>query len=85
MIDTHLKYDNMYKNGMFYALIIINYMYKFHVIRADVPRPNGIDLHFCIPFELSIEDEDTNQMIMPKISLLIPMFFDKKSILRYFE
>ena len=24
MIDLHLKYDNMHKNGMFYALICIN-------------------------------------------------------------
>ena len=24
MIDMHSKYDNMYKNGMFYALICIN-------------------------------------------------------------
>ena len=24
MIDMHLKYDNMHKNGMFYALICIN-------------------------------------------------------------
>ena len=28
MIDMNSKYDNMYKNGMFYALICINY----HVI-----------------------------------------------------
>ena len=56
----HSKYDNMYKNGMFYALIIINYMYKLHVISGDVPQLSGIDLHFCITFELSIEDEDMN-------------------------
>ena len=34
LIDMHSNYDNMHKNGMFYASIYIkNHMYKLHVIR----------------------------------------------------
>ena len=42
MIDMHSKYDNMHKNGMFYALICINnhviacYQYHSRIKYCDI-------------------------------------------------
>ena len=46
---------------------------------------NGDNLHPSVSAEPLIKDEETNQIVMPKFSLFIPMFFDKKSILGCFQ